>query len=112
MAYYLSKERNEDVVGSYRRYREYLQQHRADLPHTAFELGTAHWYQDPKDHRCPHDAWLTELTVSEPASGERSEKRITAIRIRLLAAYQDGFIEFFYPQVFSYSLASPSSRRG
>ena len=58
MAYYLGKEREVDVVAAYRRYRDYLQQHREDLPRTAFELGTAEWYQDPSDHRCPHDGWL------------------------------------------------------
>jgi len=29
-----------------------------------------------------------------------------------VGAYHDGFIEFIYPQVFSYSMVSPSSTRG
>lgn len=112
MAFYLSKERDADTVGSYKRYLAYLNENRAKFPANAFELGTARWYQDPHDHRCPHDSWLESLTISEPATGERNEERNTTIHIRLLAAYHDGFIEFFYPRVFSYSLLSPSSLRG
>lgn len=112
MAYYLAKERDEDVVGAYRRYQDYLRQHRAELPSTAYDLGTAEWYQDPNDHRCPHDAWLESITVAEAATGARGEHRNTNIRIRLLGAYHDGFLEFYYPRVFSYSFVSPSSVRG
>lgn len=112
MAYYLGKEREADCKGAYRRYQEYLHLQRDLLPPSAFALGTSEWYQHPGDHRCPHDAWLEQVVVSEQGKGERNEKRVTSIRIRLFGAYHDGCIEFFYPQVFSYSLASPSSARG
>ena len=112
MAYYLDKEREADAVGAYRRYQEYLREQRDTLPPTAFELGTAEWYQNPKDHRCPHDAWLEDIVIAEPAKGDRHENRHTTIRIRLLGAHHDTFIEFCYPQVFSYSFLSPSSSRG
>lgn len=112
MAFYLSKERSEDIVGSYRRYQEYLRENQLRFPPRAFALGTAEWWQDPGDHRCPHDAWLESISIFEPASGERSEQRTTAIRVRLLGAYHDGFIELFYPQVLRYSLKTLSSERG
>lgn len=108
MAYYLSKERNEDVVGAYRRYQEYLRMHEKQFPRGAFELGTAEWWQNPKDHRSPHDGWLEEMTFNEGGDLDR----ITSIRVKLLGAYLDGFIEIFYPRVFSYSLQSPDCAVG
>jgi len=88
VAYYLSNERNKDVVEAYRRYQEYLRQHEQEFPASAFALGTAEWYQDANDHRCPHDGWLENLIVSETAVADK--KRTTTILIRLLAAYHDG----------------------
>ena len=104
MARYLSKQRDEDVAGSYRRYQEYLRENQKTFPPGGFALGTAEWHQDANDHQSPHDGWLEHITISEPSSGERQEARFTSARIRLLGAYHDGFIEFFYPQVFRYSL--------
>jgi hypothetical protein len=80
----------------------------AQLPQFAHEA----WYRDPSDHRCPHDAWLEALEVSEPATGKRSEARKTAITVRLLGAYQDGHIIFRYTGVTKYSLEGGSCRRG
>jgi len=56
MAYYLSNQRNSGVVEAYRRYQQYLRENEAQLPCGAFALATAEWYQNPNDHRCPHDA--------------------------------------------------------
>lgn len=89
----------------FERYRDYLQQHRASFPPGALSLATAPWYFDFDDHRCPHDAWLQKVSLSEPASGERQEKRTNTLSIRLLGAYHDGEIEFLYPRVFRYDLA-------
>jgi hypothetical protein len=110
MAYYLSNERNKDVREAYRRYQEYLRQHEHEFPPGAFALATAEWYQNPTDHRCPHDGWLENLIISERA--DSSKKRTTTILTRLLAGYHDGYIEFFYPDVFSYSFESPSCADG
>jgi hypothetical protein len=112
MAYYLSKERNEDVVASYRRYQQYLRNNQDKFPAGAYALGTAEWWQLAHDHRCPHDSWLEHVTVSENADGERHEKRLTSIRVRLRAAYHDGHIELHYPRVISYQFQSPSCSRG
>jgi hypothetical protein len=110
MAYYLSKERNQDVVEAYRQYQQYLREHEREFPPGAFALGTAEWYQNPNDHRCPHDGWLENFIVSENVASEK--RRATSIQTRLLAAYHDGYIEFFYPQVFSYTLENPTCARG
>ena len=110
MAYYLTKERTADCGKAYRRYQEYLKENRHQFPTGAFALGTAGWWQDAKDHRSPHDAWLENLTMSEPSTGARSEKRTTTIRVRLLGAYHDGFIELLYPRVFSYSFNGGSAQ--
>ena len=112
MAFYLTKERHEDVSGSYRRYREYLQANEHRFPKGAFAFATSGWWYDGNDHRSLHDAWLESMTLSEPATGERFEQRFTTLRVRLLGAYHDGFIELFYPRVFNYSFQSPDSARG
>lgn len=75
-------------------------------------FATEPWYSDPNDHRCPHDAWLETLEVSEPAEGQRKEIRKKSIRIRLLGAYHDGYIVFQYSDVKKYSLNSYSADIG
>lgn len=111
MSFILSAQRD-DVVRAFERYRSYLQSVRPSLPKSVFALASSDWYFSPHEHHCPHDGWLESITVSELSSGERHEIRSTSIRIRLLGAYHDGFIEFFYPQVFSYRLDAADSARG
>jgi hypothetical protein len=110
MAYYLSEERNQDVVGSYRRYQECLREHEREFPLGAFALGTSEWYQNANDHRCPHDGRLENVIISESSGSDQS--RITTVRIRPLAAYHDGYIEFFYPKAFAYSIETVSCSTG
>lgn len=110
MAYYLTKERDQDVVSAYRRYQEYLREHERDFPPGAFALATAEWYQNPNDHRCPHDGWLENVIISE--TRESNKKHNTTIQTRLLAAYHDGYIEFSYPRVFTYLFESASCAGG
>ncbi len=76
------------------------------------EFAVAAWYSDPKDHRCPHDAWLESLELTKPAAGTRQEPRKTSITITLLGAYHDGHILFRYSGVSNYELASESCGRG
>jgi hypothetical protein len=61
MAYYLNNEREKDARNAYRIYQDYLQSLKDTFPSSAFALGTAEWYQNPSDRRCPHDAWLESL---------------------------------------------------
>lgn len=112
MAYLLTNQRDLDVTGAFRRYRDYVASAQPMFPPGGFALAYSDWYFDPREHRCPHDAWLESVTITEPATGERSEQRSTAIRTRLLGAYHDGFIEFHYPRVFNYSFSNPASERG
>jgi hypothetical protein len=75
-------------------------------------FATADWYSNPSDHRCPHDAWLDALEISEPAEGSRKEKRKTAIVARLFGAYHDGSIVIRYSDVKSFSTSCEASERG
>lgn len=54
---------------AFQRYRDYLNTHAARFPRGALALALSGWYFDPSDHRCPHDAWLEGITISEPAVG-------------------------------------------
>lgn len=113
MIYVLSNDgRDEDVVGAFRRYREYLESMKAVFPPSAYALATSDWYFNFTDRRCPHDAWLEALEVCEPSSGERHEIRVLAMKARLLGAYHDGAIELHYPRVFNYTLTTTSGERG
>ena len=112
MSFILSAQRDDDVIGAFERYRAYLQSIRHSLPESVVALTSSDWYFSPSDHRCPHDAWLESVTISENSSGERNELRSTSIRIRLLGAYHDGFIEFYYPNVVRYSLNASDSADG
>jgi hypothetical protein len=70
------------------------------------------WYLNPRDHRCPHDAWLEAVEVYEPAEGARREARRSSIKITLLGAYHDGHIILRYVGVSNYSLAGSRCERG
>jgi hypothetical protein len=109
MAFYLAKERDADIAGSYRRYQDYLRQNKHRFPTGAFALATAIWWQLPKDRRCPHDCPLENLTITEVRGNE--EQKVTAIRVRLLK-YPNTIIELFYPRVFRYTLQTPASKLG
>src|SRR5215813_5055013 len=109
----LAKDGRDDDVGlAFRRYREYLQSVSDIFPASAYTLATSDWYFSFSDHRCPHDAWLDSLSVTEPASGARGEIRNISMCIRLFGAYHDGYIELLYPRVFGYRLSINSGKRG
>jgi hypothetical protein len=112
MAFILSGERDADVVQASEKYRRYLEEVRPFLPESVFTLATSDWYFAFNDPRCPHDAWLECATIGEPSSGERHEIRSTSLRIRLRNGYHNGFIEFFYPQVFRYRLDASDATAG
>jgi hypothetical protein len=74
MVFILSADgRHEDVVGAFRHYRDYLESARDRFPPSAYALVSSDWYFDFTDHRCPHDAWLETLILSEPSTGDRRE---------------------------------------
>lgn len=93
-----------EPAANWERYQTYVAQNRERFPRSALELATSRWYYDFNDPRCPHDAWLEQALILEPARGERQEIRTVALRLRLLGAYHNGHIELFYPEVFRYQL--------
>lgn len=114
MAFILAAERGSasEVVKNFRAYGEYLAANRGRFPPSAYALATSDWYYDPRDHRCPHDAWLEEVRIEEPAAGEQLEQRTVAVRVRLVGAYHDGHIELNYPRVYRYQLELAAAERG
>lgn len=101
-----------DPNAPFRRYAEYLEQNRPRFPTAAYTLASSGLLLDASDPRCPHDGWLEWAKFEEPSEGERQEIRSLSLRIRLLGAYHDRFIELFYPQVFSYAISNPRSAAG
>jgi len=91
----------------YNAYRWYVESSRKLLPALALEFALADWHYDPSDHRCPHDAWVECLSIIEPATGERHERRSLDIRLELISAHHDGRIRITYPGVRRYSLFQP-----
>lgn len=89
-------------------YAQYLDSIKERLPASARAFALADWHYDSSDPRCPHDAWVEALTISEPATGDRSQHRRVAIEIRLLGAYHDGHIRLSYHDVRSYTLDKPA----
>lgn len=110
MAFYLSKERDDDPRGSYLRYQAYLRENKERFPPGAFALATALWWQLPHDHRCPHDARLVHATLAEDFA--HREHSTPTLHIRLRGAYNDGFLDLRYPRVLSYRLESSHCERG
>jgi hypothetical protein len=108
MAFYLSKERNEDVVGAYRRYQQYLIDHEKAFPPGAYALGTEEWWQLPSDSRSPHDARLEEFSIVENGGADRNE-RSTAIRMTLMGSVT---IKLYYPRVFKFDLQTATCLQG
>jgi len=90
------------------RYRAYLSTVAEQLPPGVKAFALQDWYYDHSDHRCPHDAWLEELSIVEPATGERKERRSSEFRIRLLGTYHDGYVHFRHANVRRYLLETPT----
>jgi hypothetical protein len=108
----LSDQRDSDVQGAFARYSEYLAKNKDRFPRSALALASSDWYFGCSSHQAPHDSWLESVQVLEASDGERQELRTSSIRIRLLGAYQDGYIEFHYPTVFEYRLTAGTLGQG
>jgi len=104
--------RDDDAAAAFERYRNHLASSRDSFPRSAYALATSDWYFSFVDHRCPHDGWLESLSLTELSSGARGEIRGMSMRIRLLGAYHDGYIELLYPRVFRYRLSVNDGERG
>lgn len=115
MTYIFSEQRHKEeseAVRLWQAYAVYIRENEASFPKGAYELATSDWYYTFTDDRAPHDAWLEWVKFEEPSAGARSETRHLSLRVRLLGAYHDQFLEFFYPTVYSYSLSDGQTTEG
>ena len=103
MPFILADQRDRDCTQAFADYRAYLASVADRFPKSAYALATSDWYFDFTDHRCPHDARLISGAIQEPE--EFDHYTPPSIKIRLLGAYGDGFIELEYAQVFHYALS-------
>jgi len=72
---------------------------------------------DPRHYRLDtpeslHDSWLESLTIEEPATGDRKERRTTAITLRFLGPMHDRHHVLRYERVHNYEIVGPTVRRG
>jgi hypothetical protein len=113
MAFILSNdERDEDVVKAFEKYRNYIETNKAKLPRSCYELAVSDWYYNFNNHKCPHDAWLENISILEPSDGERNEIRKTQVVVKLLGAYHDGYIELIYKNVASLKINAFNIKAG
>jgi hypothetical protein len=104
MTFILTADRDDDTRDGYAEYQAYLAANEHRFPRGAYALATSEWYFRFSPPGAPHDAWLEEVVITEPARGKRKHRRTVSIRIRLLAGNHDGHIELTYPRVFAYRL--------
>ncbi len=52
----------EDQKGEWTAYMDYVASRKGLLPAEVYEYILAPWHYDPRDHRCPHDAWVEEMS--------------------------------------------------
>lgn len=105
----------DDEAESSRLWNEYhrlIKSREMRLPEGAYELASSDWYYTFSDHRAPHDAWLEWVKFEEPSHGKRNENRELSLRIKLLGAYHDLWLEFYYPKVYSYSMSHDATAGG
>jgi hypothetical protein len=88
----------EDYQSRAEAYNQYLDSIRDKLKLSPEGFVFEEWYRDTSSHRCPHDAWLERISISENDSNE------VQIQLRLLGAYHDGNITFTYNDVQYYRL--------
>jgi hypothetical protein len=109
MAYILTEDRPlnsyQEWQSQWSKYCDYVESLRNHLPIAAYNFASAPWHYDFSDHRAPHDGWLEEIVIREPATGARKENRSLEIVIKLFAAYHDRQITLEYSAVQNYSLA-------
>lgn len=116
MAFILRKDRVNNSLEEWNRgwaaYSVYLESIRERLQKGAYEFAIATWHYNFEDHRSPHDGWLESVIIQKLGQGERSKQISIDIRIHLLGAYHDGYIEISYNNVKSYILTAPFKENG
>ena len=93
-------------------YNRYLDTIRDRLPPhvTAFAADARHFSLDAPESL--HDAWLMELAVREPATGERQQHRATEIEVRLLGPFHDRVHVLLYTGVRHYEIVAGGVAHG
>jgi hypothetical protein len=99
-----------DAARAFARYRDYLAAEAHRFPPHALALATADWYFLSDDHRCPHDAWLQHVRLTEVGRGKGQQRRRDRLRIQLLGAYHDMILTFTYKAVIRYVLRGDDLR--
>jgi hypothetical protein len=117
MTYILSAQRDhwndaKQFKQGWAKYQSYLRENAPAFPPGAYALATSDWYHDFSGHQAPHDAWLEQFKLEETGTGPRNEKRHLSLTMRLLGAYHDRILEFYYPAVFSYEMSKPRGHDG
>ena len=85
-------------------YNKFLRKNSGFFPQAAYEFAIADWHYNPSDSRCPHDAWVESLQISEKHNSETDKKEGIKIQLILLGAYHDGQIKIQYEGVKGYNL--------
>ena len=93
-----------EVSASTKRYREYLESIRNQLPANIYQFAVADWKLDFRDHRCLHDSWIESVTVREVPSVEEENDRQTEVALRLQGAFHDGDTTLVYRGVCNYEM--------
>jgi hypothetical protein len=84
-------------------YKAHLEAIRDRLPIQVYEFASAPWHYDGGEQGL-HDSWVESLLIEELSSGSRHQKRSLQIRVKLLGAYHDRYIELTYKKVRKYKL--------
>ncbi len=87
-------------------YWNYLDRMKDVFPPRAFEFATAAWHWNGEDPRCPHDAWLEKLEITEESIEPAGSKRNLLIKAKFLGAYHDGIFTITYHDVREYVLSN------
>ena len=91
------KEGLEQNIKAHKEYDAHLEKISSMLPEETKLFVLSSWYQNPKSHDCPHDAWLQELKVT--AKTENEEDRVVNVTMKLLGNCHDRILTFEYVNV-------------
>jgi hypothetical protein len=99
---YLRKFNNEGWDYDYDSYFDNLNKNKNDFPQAIYSFAANRENYGSLSHESLHDAWLEVCSVTEVATGLRSEKRNLRIDMSFLGAYHDLKILLSYEGVKSY----------
>lgn len=94
----------DEIRKCFEEYSKYLDRMKNVFPPRALEFATAAWHWNGEDPRCPHDAWLEKLEITEESIEPAGSKRNLLIKAKFLGAYHDGIFTITYHDVRKYVL--------